>query len=236
MSTPGNVKRSMSMRELIEATGLPKSMILHYIAQGLLPTPVRTGRNQALYDPACVERLKFIKSIQGAYSFPLDKIRDLLLLRDKGKDMAPLLELDATVFGTASAASLDEEDFMAVTGLDAPQISELLASGLLMPLKEGSYGQEDEEAGKVYAAAFRLGVTVTDLAFYPSLGREIVEREMDLRSRLTGHLPDEEDAAVTTGLTRGARVLRSYVTDKVFQRRVAAMRSLKDQGREKETS
>jgi len=77
-------KKGLRMRELMEATGLPKSTILHYVAQGLLPEPVRTGRNMAYYDAACVERAKFIKKVQGTYSFPLEKIKKLLVVADEG--------------------------------------------------------------------------------------------------------------------------------------------------------
>ena len=46
------------MNELTGATGVPKSTILYYIAQGLLPEPRKTSPNMAYYDPACVERLR----------------------------------------------------------------------------------------------------------------------------------------------------------------------------------
>ena len=73
------------MKELAEATGLPKSAILHYVAQGLLPEPVRTGPNMAYYDPACIERIKYIKAIQSRYAFPLGKIKMILARKDQGK-------------------------------------------------------------------------------------------------------------------------------------------------------
>ena len=78
----------LRMRELTGATGLPKSTILHYVAQGLLPEPVRTGRNMAFYDPECVERARYIKEVQNTYAFPLEKIKRLLQSRDEGKDPA----------------------------------------------------------------------------------------------------------------------------------------------------
>ena len=63
----------LRMKELMEATGLPKSTILYYVAQGLLPEPVRTGRNMAYYDAASVERAKLIKKVQGTYCVSLGK-------------------------------------------------------------------------------------------------------------------------------------------------------------------
>jgi len=222
-------EKGLRMRELTEATGLPKSTILHYVAQGLLPEPVRTGRNMAFYDPACIERARYIKTIQSQYSVPLEKIRKLLSLRDEGKETASLVELNRVIFGAVDGPALDVEGFRKATGLTVEQVSELLAARLLMPLEKGSFRQDDVEAGRVYAGAFSRGVKVRDLAFYLALARELVDGEMSLRRRLTANLPDEQDARLTMELTRGARVLRAYVIDRVFQHRVAAARSLKDE-------
>jgi DNA-binding transcriptional MerR regulator len=218
------------MRELTDATGLPKSTILHYVAQGLLPEPKRTSRNMAFYDPDCIERARYIKEVQNMYSFPLEKIRKLLQLRDEGKNPAAIMELHAVVFGAHEGAALDEKAFRRATCLTPRQVVELLEANLLMPLEQGIFRQEDIDAGKAYAAAFALGLKASDLAFYGSIARGLVDQEMRLRKRLTGHLPDEQDARVTTELTKGARALRNYVIDRVFQHRVAAAKTLKDKG------
>jgi DNA-binding transcriptional MerR regulator len=217
------------MKELTGATGLPKSTILHYVAQGLLPEPVKTSRNMAFYDPACIERARYVKALQSMYFFPLAKIKALLSLRDEGKDTTSLIELNTAVFGTSDGAALDEEAFRSATGLTAPQVSELLEARLLMPLEEGAFREDDVDAGRTYAGAFARGLGPSDLAFYTAIANELVDREMSLRRRLTGHLPDDQDARVTTELTRGARTLRNYVIDRVFQHRVAAAKTLKDE-------
>ena len=222
-------KNGLRMRDLVEATGVPKSTILHYVAQGLLPEPYRTGRNMAYYDAACVERTKLIKAVQGRYSFPLEKIKQVLAAIDRGEDVAPFVELDEVVFGVPTGREMDEAAFRGATGLDSEQISELLAEGLLLPLKEGVYRQDDIDAGRVFAAGLAQGLKASDLAFYAKIAGEVVDHEMRLRRRLTGHLPDGEDARVTADLTRGARTLRNYVIDRVFQRRVAKARTLKDE-------
>jgi DNA-binding transcriptional MerR regulator len=222
-------KNGLRMRDLVEATSVPKSTILHYVAQGLLPEPYRTGRNMAYYDAACVERTKLIKSVQGRYSFPLEKIKQLLAAMDRGEDVAPFVELDAVVFGAPSGREMDEAAFREATGLKPEQVSELLAEGLLLPLDEGSYRQDDVEAGRFFAGGFSRGLQPSDLAFYVKIAGDVVDHEMRLRRRLTGHLPDGEDARVTADLTRGARTLRNYVIDRVFQRRVAKARTLKDE-------
>jgi DNA-binding transcriptional MerR regulator len=221
--------RGLRMREVAEATGLPKSTILHYVAQGLLPEPTRTGRNMAYYDPVTVERAKFIRAMQEKYSFPLEKIKKLLQSMDEGRDVAPLVELDAVIFGERGTFELDREEFGKETGLNNDQIDELLATHLLLPLKEGLFTEEDVTIGRIYAFSFSKGVTAADLSFYSTIAKNIVDREMRLRKRLTDNLPDEEDARMTAVLTQGARSLRNYVIDRIFQRRVAAATTLKDE-------
>ena len=44
-----NGRPFLKMREVVNATGVPKSTIILYVNTGLLPQPVRTQRNMAYY-------------------------------------------------------------------------------------------------------------------------------------------------------------------------------------------
>jgi DNA-binding transcriptional MerR regulator len=226
----GRVAPGLRMKELAEATGLPKSAILHYLAQGLLPEPIRSGPNMAYYDPACIERIKYIKTIQSRYSFPLGKIKMLLARRDEGKDAVPLIELSETIFGSTNGALLGKAAFRDATGLSSAQISALTESGLLLPLKKGQYNEQDVAIGRVFAGGLALGMTVSDMAFYALMARQIVDQEMLLRARFTAHLPEDQDAGLTQRLVQSARATRNYVIDRTFQQRIAAAGHLKDGG------
>jgi hypothetical protein len=67
---------------------------------------------------------------------------------------------------------------------------------------------------------------------YVALCEKIVGQEMAIRRRLTHHLPYDEDAALTIELVKSARMMRAYLIDRLFQRRVAAMKDLKDRVQE----
>jgi DNA-binding transcriptional MerR regulator len=226
----GRAVPGLRMKELAEATGLPKSAILHYVAQGLLPEPTRTGPNMAYYDPACIERIRYIKTIQSRYAFPLGKIKSILARKDQGKDTLPFLELSETIFGDADGAPLDEAAFREATGLTSKQVKTLIESGLLLPLEKGRYNEQDVEIGKSFAQGLALGITVSDMAFYAVTARQIVDEEMRLRARFTAHLPEDQDAGLTQRLVQAARATRNYVIDRTFQRRIAAAGHLKDEG------
>jgi DNA-binding transcriptional MerR regulator len=222
--------RGLRMKELTEATGLPKSAILHYLAQGLLPEPIRTGPNMAYYDPECIERIQFIKSMQSAYSFPLSKIKRILAQKYQGKDIAPLIELSEIVFGTHDGPILDEKKFCNATGLDLEQVNKLIEKELLLPLENGCFNQHDVAIGKLYADGSAMGTKVSDIVFYAEAAQQIVDGEMRLRQKLTAHLPDDQDVETTKQLINAARAVRFYVIDRAFQKRIALAKNLKDEG------
>ena len=136
------------MKDLVEASGLPKSTILYYAEKGLLPPPRKTSPNMAYYDPACVERIDSIRNMQYNYHLPLDKIGRFLERRDRGENIMPLVELGRAVFGEDRGPLVDEEGFRQATGLSAEEMEKLAAARLLLPLQDGKFDQADVAMGK----------------------------------------------------------------------------------------
>lgn len=224
----GKQKRGLRMRDLMAATGLPKSAILHYLAQGLLPGPEKTSPNMAYYDPSCIERIKFIKELQGKYSFPLSKIKTLLDSKDRGKDITQLVDLSRVIFSGDDTPSMDEKTFCSTSGLSRKQVRELMDNGLLMPMEKGLFNQSDLEVGRIYASGFAQGLELADIAFYSKLAKLLVNGEMRLRQKITEDLPEDKDAETTKGLVQAARAIRNYVFERTFRKRVASASHLKD--------
>jgi DNA-binding transcriptional MerR regulator len=221
----------LKMRDLTAATGLNKSTILHYLNEGLLPAPVKTSRNMAYYSPECVERLTFIKVMQGKYRLSLGMIKEFLKSGKAGPEIEPLLELRSFIFGRPEDRDLlDLDGFCRATGLSAAQVQEFREAKLLLPLEPGSFDAEDLAMGRVLKRCSELGLTPGDATFYPRLAREIVDHEMALRDRLIRGLSLEANAALTLEMTRAARALRPYVIDRLFQHRVMSRQSLDGEG------
>jgi DNA-binding transcriptional MerR regulator len=65
------------MKDLCDATGLPRQAIHFYIQQGLLPSGRKTGRNMAWYTEEHLERLHLIKKLQHERFLPLKAIKAL---------------------------------------------------------------------------------------------------------------------------------------------------------------
>jgi DNA-binding transcriptional MerR regulator len=214
---------------LVDATGVPKSTILHYLNQGLLPEPQKTSPNMAYYDPDCVSRIQYIQHLQGRHRLSLSEIKQMLAQKGHNLDFSIFSELDTIIFGQMQDTRLlNASEFCAATGLNRHQLKNLLEAKLLLPLQEDLFDPQDIGMGKMYATVSAFGLGSEDMTEYVALCEKIVDHEMAVRKRLTHHLPYEEDAALTIELVKSARMMRAYIIDRLFQGRVAAMNDLKD--------
>ena len=222
-------KPGLRMKELVEATGVPKSTILHYLNQGLLPEPQKTSPNMAYYDPACTDRIQYIQHLQHRHRLSLSEIKQMLEKKADHLDFSLYSELDTIIFGQIQDQRLlDKSEFCAATGLDEEQLNDLLEARMLLPLKNGSFDSLDINMGKMYATVSAFGLGAEDMTEYVALCEKIVDHEMAVRKRVTHHLPYAEDAALTIELVKSARMMRAYLLERLFQHRVAAMTDLKE--------
>jgi len=210
-----NIQSLLKMKQLADATGVAKSTILLYVKKGLLPQPVKTSPNMAYYDPACIERIAFIKKVQASHRLPLAAIKGLVRELDKGQDIAPLLELQSMLFGAAGKI-LDRKKFCKATGLSDFQVSALCRLRLLVPLGQDGFDDQDLAVARLLKECLDLGVAPEDLGFYPEFARQIVDSEIQLRETYTKDLGFKENAGLTLELTRLARGLRPYVIDRTL--------------------
>ena len=218
----------LRMKELVEATGVPKSTILHYLNQGLLPEPQKTSPNMAYYDPACVGRIQYIQHLQRRHRLSLSEIKQMLAQKGQDLDFSIFSELNTIIFGRMQDTRLlNASDFCATTGLKREQLKDLLKAKLLLPLQDDLFDPQDIGMGRMYATVTAFGLGSEDMTEYVALCEKIVDHEMAVRKRLTHHLPYDEDAALTIELVKFARMMRAYIIDRLFQGQVAAMKDLK---------
>ena len=137
--------------------------------------------------------------------------------------------LNELIFGPLqSEGDLDLPAFCEATGLSREQVSQFLRAKMLLPAQEGRFDLGDVAMGRLLVSGMAVGMQLEDMTYYVELGEKIVDHEMALRGRLTRHLPSLQNASLTMQLVNAARMTRAYIIDRLFQRRIAAMRDLKD--------
>jgi MerR family mercuric resistance operon transcriptional regulator len=104
----------MLIGALADLAGVPSQTIRFYERQGLLPEPRRTANGYRTYDDSTLNRVRFIRSAQGA-GLTLLEIASVVDLRDHGDvpcaHVATLLhtKLDAVVAQQAQLSVLRAE-------------------------------------------------------------------------------------------------------------------------------
>src|SRR5262249_5839188 len=86
------------MRELERRSGFPRSTILFYIQEGLLPQPRKTAKNMAVYDNRFVDGLHLIHELKEKHKLSLPQIKEVLQRTTGGVGLELLLDVRDRAF------------------------------------------------------------------------------------------------------------------------------------------
>jgi len=213
------------MKDLCEATGLPRQAIHFYIQQGLLPPGHKTGRNMAWYTEEHIERLRLIKKLQHEQFLPLKAIKALF----DGEDgvfsprqyafLAGVKEELAESLKTSDDRSptLSPEEIAEKTGIDPEDVERAFELGLVGGARSNGalrIAAADawifEVFGKVRGAGFTpdLGFAVEDMALYQDVITKLLNDEVRLLSSRLSELPPEK---VATMIEQVVPILDHYI-------------------------
>ena len=199
------------MKDLSDATGLPRQAIHFYIQQGLLPPGRKTGRNMAWYTEEHLERLHLIKKLQHERFLPLKAIK-ALLDGDEGvfspEQHAFLAGVkgrltDSLKVGDDRSPALTPDEIAEKTGVDAEDVERAFELGLVGGARSNGslrIAAADvwvfEEFGRVRSLGFtpELGFRVEDMALYQDAIAKLLGEEVRLVSSRLSELPPEKVA------------------------------------------
>jgi DNA-binding transcriptional MerR regulator len=231
-------KRDGDLRigELVRRTGVSRATIQHYLNEGLLPRPRKTGRTMAYYDASTVERVGLIKDLQRRH-LPLQAIRALLEpAKSRARKKVPRMlelprrreELEALL--APNERPLRVSEVPRETGVEASAIAELEAIGFVTGRRtrgELRYGPCDvavlRAVGQLAAAGLdsSRGFGVRDLVVYREAMRALLQREVALFWR--GNVSRDDFVRLAQAAAVGASELvaalhRKLVTELVANR------------------
>lgn len=199
------------MKDLCEASGLPRQAIHFYIQQGLLPPGRKTGRNMAWYTDEHLERLRLIKKLQHEQFLPLKAIKALF----DGEDgvfsprqhafLAGVKDQMAESLKTSDDRSptLTPLEIANKTGVDAADVERAFDLGLVGGARSSGalrIAAADvwifEVFGQIRALGFtpELGFRVEDMALYQDAITELLNEEVRLVFSRLSELPPEKVA------------------------------------------
>jgi DNA-binding transcriptional MerR regulator len=121
----------MVIHELAQHTGVSVKTIRYYESIDLLPRPKRASNNYRQYEPADVERLRFIASAR-TLGFSLEDISEILAARDHG--IAPCQRVLDTI--GQRIKEIDQRIAALLTLRDS--LDQLQSEGAILPLDDVS--------------------------------------------------------------------------------------------------
>jgi len=166
----------IKMSQLVALTGVPKSTILYYIKEGLLPQPERIKQNVCLYDESFVEKIKFIKFLQSSYGRSICEIKESVCggEYDFSKGSQPLIGFLEKLSGTAANSErFGEEELLKRSGVERAFFDEICKAGLMVPLSEGSFDERDVQMLELYYKLSKKGWSLDFFKKYKELSGEL---------------------------------------------------------------
>lgn len=168
----------LKMNDLVKLSQTPKSTVLYYVKEGLLPEPLKDKPNFHLYDDRCVELLAFIKYLQTNFNASISQIKQLFSHSnfDWQNPYESLISLIGIIMGaeneTFSPQALCQEFSLSETALQA-----MVDDGLLNP-REGIFTAKERD---ILAIACRCNEAEYEMVkTYLQTAKDLAQQEVNL--------------------------------------------------------
>lgn len=176
---------TLKMKELMAQSEESKSTILYYIKEGLLPEPSKPKPNVHLYDPNCIQILKFIKYLQHNFSYSIAEIKNIF--KDNHFDFDGSFEMMVRSLELISGAKDNQcytkEAFLKLVGINEKTLKAYQKQGYLFERAKG-FSSKEVEIAEILERAKHLGLDFTLLDTYVDDAKILAQRENDIGASL----------------------------------------------------
>ena len=136
----------LKMNQLVKLTDTPKSTILYYIKEGLLPQPQKPKPNVHLYDESFVEKIRFIKYLQKNFNLTIEQLRGIMQREDftshiSYRNLTDILDI---LMEPPTGKRYSTDELAQITGVDNSRIENYIQKGLIFDRGNGFSDKEVE--------------------------------------------------------------------------------------------
>jgi len=199
------------MSELVKRSGVPKSTILYYIKEGLLPQPQKPKPNLHLYDEEMVERIHLISYLQKQFDASIAEIKSIMASKafnwDEG--FAGIWETLNILMGASHVESYSHQDLCDKFLISSEKLDSYLERGLLF-LRDGHFTDKELEIVEILLALEELGAEeITES--YLAIAKEIAYKEVETTQRVLGETSKEQRNETIKRLFDTTLILKPYL-------------------------
>ena len=180
--------------ELVAKTDVPKSTILYYIREGLLPEAKKIKSNVHRYNDEHIELIKYIKYMKQEMGSSNEQIKTALANKNQSLSssfsmLAPLMQTLADI--PVGAKQYTKLEFMEHYGIDKESIERLLEDGILIPINEDSFTDKEASIIRLIEKFEEVGVDYGVIKEYVYHAKALSEIEHTVQKQLCSIRSDE---------------------------------------------
>jgi len=183
---------SLKMKDLVRLSDTPKSTILYYIKEGLLPKPKKPKPNVHIYDESFVDRIKFIKYLQHHFNASIEQIKELMSREDFDSSckFSVILKTIDMLMMPPSNKRYTKEKLCKLCGIEEERLDRYIDRGLIFDRGDGFSQKEVEILQTIIGLEDIGGGDLIDI--YLESAKNISKREIEIADRLLAKSDDRE--------------------------------------------
>lgn len=172
--------------EVVTKTNVPKSTILYYIKEGLLPEANKVKANVHKYSDEHIELIRYIKYMQESLGSSIEEIK--LALEKKNDSfsgsytmLAPLMN---TLSGEGGYEQYEKATFIEHFDIDIILLDQLLSDGIINPIHKDKFTKKDATIISLVEHFIEVGLSFDILKAYLRHAKQLAELEQKMQEKL----------------------------------------------------
>ncbi|WP_345992259.1 MerR family transcriptional regulator [Sulfurimonas sp. HSL-1716] len=173
--------------QLVSMTGMPKSTILYYIREGMLPEAKKIKSNVHVYNDEHLELIKYIKYMKNSIGSSNDDIK--IALKNKNSSLATSFTMIEPLMNTLSLVSKNDrfytkEEFIGSFKINEKLLDKLIDDGLIVSLHDDRFTEKDVIIIRLVESFEQVGLQYEILKQYMLHAKEISKLERKMQEQL----------------------------------------------------
>jgi len=180
--------------ELVVKTDVPKSTILYYIKEGLLPQAHIIKSNVHRYSNEHIELIGYITYMKEHFGTTNEQLKDVL--QNKNQSFSTSSSMITPLMNTLSAISLEschytKEEFIEEFDVDSELLERLLNDEILMPINDNDFTEKEASIMKLVGYFNEVGIEYDILKLYVFHAKALSLIEQQIQTKLCDVRNDE---------------------------------------------
>jgi len=173
--------------EVVAHTNVPKSTVLYYIREGLLPEAKKLKSNVHRYSDEHIELIRYIKYMQEEIGSTNEQIK--FALQHKNQSLSSSFSMIEPLMNTLASIPIgvmhySKEQFLKHYDIDSKLLEQLLEDGVLVPINNDDFTEKEASIVKLVLSFDAVGVEYDIIKEYVKHAKALSELESKMQMQL----------------------------------------------------